>query len=131
MAVDLITFARGAPSADILPAEAVRAAAQRALAEDWERALSYGTGVGHPGLREWIAARHGLGGVDPVMVTNGSLEAGAMLFQHLVAPGDTVVVEQPSYDRTLLLLERFGAERVGIPLEADGIDVAGLERVVQ
>ena len=53
-----------------------------------------------------------------------------MLFQHLVAPGDRVVVEQPSYDRTLLLLERLGAERVGVPLEADGIDVEELERAV-
>ena len=63
-----------------------------------------------------------------VMVTNGSLEAGAMLFQHLVSAGDRVIVEQPSYDRTLLLLERLGAERVGVPLEADGIDVEELER---
>jgi 2-aminoadipate transaminase len=50
-----------------------------------------------------------------------------MLFEHLVAPSDRVVVEQPSYDRTLLLLERVGAERVGVPLEADGIDLDGLE----
>jgi DNA-binding transcriptional MocR family regulator len=127
MADELISFARGAPSTDILPAEAVRKAAQRALAEDWKRALSYGTGVGHPGLREWIAERHGIAD-DQVMVTNGSLEAGALLFQHLVAPGDRVIVEQPSYDRTLLLLERLGADRVGVPLEADGIDTEALER---
>ena len=37
---DMISFARGAPSADILPREAVQEAAARALAEDWERALS-------------------------------------------------------------------------------------------
>jgi DNA-binding transcriptional MocR family regulator len=65
------------------------------------------------------------------MVTNGSLEAGAMLFQHLVQPGDRVIVEQPSYDRTLLLLERLGVERVGVELEEDGIDVEGLERVLR
>src|SRR5262249_37508101 len=72
---DTISFARGAPSADILPHEQVREAAQRALTDDWETALSYGVGIGHPGLCEWIAERHG--GVDPaqVMVTNGSLEA--------------------------------------------------------
>jgi 2-aminoadipate transaminase len=69
--------------------------------------------------------------VDPVMVTNGSLEAGALLFQHVISPGDRVVVEQPSYDRTLLLLDRLGAERVGVPLEADGIDIAQLERTVE
>jgi len=131
MADELISFARGAPSTDILPVDAVREAAQRALADDWKRALSYGTGVGHPGLREWIAERHGLTGVDHVMVTNGSLEAGALLFQHLLTPGDRVIVEQPSYDRTLLLLERLGAERVGVPLEADGIDVEALERALE
>src|SRR3954453_17302779 len=111
MAGDTISFARGAPSADILPHEAVRDAAAAALAQDWEKALSYGTGIGHPGLCQWVAERHGLGDPSRVMITNGSLEAGSMLFQHLIAPGDRVIVEQPSYDRTLLLLERFGAER--------------------
>ena len=64
------------------------------------------------------------------MITNGSLEAGSMLFQHLIAPSDRVIVEQPSYDRTLLLLERLGAERVGVPLSEDGIDVEALERAL-
>jgi DNA-binding transcriptional MocR family regulator len=130
MAADLISFARGAPSADILPLQAVREAAQRALADDWERALSYGTGIGHPGLCEWVAERHGLAESSQVMITNGSLEAGAMLFEHLVGPGDRVVVEQPSYDRTLLLLERLGADRVGVALEEDGVDVDALERAL-
>jgi 2-aminoadipate transaminase len=124
---DTISFARGAPSADILPHEQVRDAAQRALTNDWETALSYGVGIGHPGLCKWVAERHG--GVDPaqVMITNGSLEAGAMLFAHLVKPGTRVAVEQPTYDRTLLLLQQLGAELVPIPLEADGLDVGALE----
>ena len=50
-----------------------------------------------------------------------------MLFQHLVEPGDRVVVEQPTYDRTLLLLKQLGAELVPVPLEADGLDVGALE----
>ena len=126
MAADTISFARGAPSADILPREAV-AKRPVALAEDWQKALSYGTGVGHPGLCEWVAERHG--GLEPgqVMIANGSLEAGAMLFEHLLEPGDRVVVEQPSYDRTLLLLQRLGVELVPVPLEADGIDLAAFE----
>jgi DNA-binding transcriptional MocR family regulator len=124
---DTISFARGAPSADILPHEQVREAAQRALTDDWETALSYGVGIGHPGLCKWVAERHG--GVDPaqVMITNGSLEAGAMLFAHLVEPGTRVAVEQPTYDRTLLLLQQLGAELVPIPLEADGLDLGALE----
>jgi 2-aminoadipate transaminase len=127
MAGDMISFARGAPSADILPHAAVRDAAARALAEDWEKALSYGVGIGHPGLCEWIAERHGGLDASQVMVTNGSLEGGAMLFEHLLGPGDRVVVEQPTYDRTLLLLQRLGVELVPVPLEADGLDLGAFE----
>ena len=61
------------------------------------------------------------------MVANGSLEAGAMLFEHLLEPGDRVVVEQPTYDRTLLLLQRLGVELVPVPLEADGLDLGAFE----
>jgi 2-aminoadipate transaminase len=126
MASDLISFARGAPSTDILPVEAVREAATSALQSDWERALSYGKGEGHVGLCEWIAERHS---IEPaqVMVTNGSLEAGAMLCEHLLEPGDRVVVEQPSYDRTLLLLGRLGVELVPVALEEDGLDIEQFE----
>jgi DNA-binding transcriptional MocR family regulator len=127
MAEDTISFARGAPSADLLPAAAVRDAAARALESDWQKALSYGTGFGHPGLCEWVARE--LHGLDPehVMVTNGSMEAAALLFRYFVEPGDRVIVEQPSYDRTLLLLGRTGAELVPVPLEADGVDVGAVE----
>ncbi|HUB99750.1 MAG TPA: PLP-dependent aminotransferase family protein [Solirubrobacterales bacterium] len=127
MAADTISFARGAPSADILPHEQVRDAAARALEGDWAKALSYGTGIGHPGLCQWVAERHGGLDVSQVMIANGSLEAGALFFQHLVSPGDRVVVEQPTYDRTLLLLQQLGAELVPVPLEADGIAIGALE----
>jgi 2-aminoadipate transaminase len=126
MAPDVISFARGAPSADILPHELVREAAAKALESDWQRALSYGTGRGHLGLAEWIAELHG---IEPsrVMVTNGSMEAASLLFQHYLEPGDRVIVEQPTYDRTLLLLKRRGVELVPVPLEADGVDVGAVE----
>src|SRR3954451_7407179 len=127
MAGDMISFARGAPSADILPRDAVRDAAAVALAEDWEKALSYGTGIAHPGLCQWIAERHGGLDAGQVMVANGSLEAGWMLFEHLLEPGDRVVVEQPTYDRTLLMLQRLGVELVPVALEADGLDLAAFE----
>lgn len=130
MTPSTISFARGAPSADLLPVDLVKLAAETALTEDATRALSYGTGIGHPGLCEWIGQRHG--GVDAsrVMVTNGSLEGGWMLFSSLLQPGDEVVVEQPSYDRTLLMLEKLGVDRIGVPLEDDGIDVDGIEQAL-
>jgi 2-aminoadipate transaminase len=127
MAAETISFARGAPSADILPREAVLEAAATALAEDWERALSYGTGIGHPDLCQWVAERHGGLEASQVMIANGSLEAAWMLFDHLLEPGDRVVVEQPTYDRTLLMLRRLGVDLVPVQLEEDGLEVAQLE----
>ncbi|MBN8866145.1 MAG: PLP-dependent aminotransferase family protein [Solirubrobacterales bacterium] len=127
---DTISFARGAPSPDLIPVEAVRKATVKALEEDWQKALSYGVGIGHPGLCAWIADRHGIA-AEQVMTTNGSLEAGAMLFRHLLSPGDRVVVEQPSYDRTLLLLEQIGVEFVPVALEEDGIDVDAIEKALE
>jgi DNA-binding transcriptional MocR family regulator len=127
MPPETISFARGAPSPDILPAEAVREAAARALESDWQRALSYGTGKGHPGLCEWIADLHGVHS-DRVMVVNGSMEGASLLFRHYVGSGDRVVVEQPTYDRTLLLLNQAGAQLAPAPLEADGVDVEAVAR---
>lgn len=127
---EMISFARGAPSPDLIPVEAVRLATAKALEGDWQRALSYGVGIGHPGLCEWIAGRHDLDDPARVMTTNGSLEAGAMLFRQMLSPGDRVIVEQPSYDRTLLLLEQCGVEFVPVALEADGIDIEAVERAL-
>jgi 2-aminoadipate transaminase len=127
--VSLISFARGAPSTDIVDVEGLRAAAERAFAEDPAGMTAYGTAVGYPPLREWIAEYHGVG-VEQVLVTNGSMQADAFLFQLLVEPGDEVVTESPTYDRTLLSLRERGARIHMVELEADGIDVSALERLL-
>jgi 2-aminoadipate transaminase len=121
-----ISFARGAPSADIMPAVPLSESAVRALRGDPAGALGYGVGTGYGPLRDWIAERHGVESAN-VVVTNGSLQAGVMLFDLLVEPGETVVVEAPSYDRTLLALRERGADLIAVPLEPDGLDVGALE----
>jgi 2-aminoadipate transaminase len=124
-----ISFARGAPSLDIIDVQGLGAAAQRAFAENPGPTTGYGTAVGFPPLRSWIADYHG---VDPscVLVTNGSMQADAFLFEHLVAAGDVVVVERPTYDRTLLSLRGRGADVRMVELEHDGIDVDALSSLL-
>ena len=85
-AEQLISFARGAPSLDIVDVEGLKAAAVRAFDADPAGVTAYGTSVGYPPLRKWIADKHGVA-VDQVLVTNGSLQADAFLFDHLVQPG--------------------------------------------
>jgi 2-aminoadipate transaminase len=120
-----ITFARGAPSLDIIPVDDLRAAAQAAFEVDPKGAFSYGTAGGYGPLRDWIAERHGVDR-EQVLATNGSMQADAFLFQLEVRKGDTVVVEGPTYDRTLLALRELEADILMIPVEEDGIDVGAL-----
>jgi DNA-binding transcriptional MocR family regulator len=121
-----ISLARGAPSLDIIAVDDLKAAAQAAFERDPAGTFAYGTSAGYTRLVEWISKKHEVH-PDRVIATNGSMQADAFLFQQLVEPGDLVVVEAPTYDRTLLTLRQMGAQLLAIPLEADGIDVAALE----
>src|SRR6185503_18161397 len=121
-----ISLARGAPSLDIIAVDDLRASAQAAFERDPAGTFAYGTSAGYPRLLEWIAAKHDVS-PDCIVATNGSMQADAFLFQKLVEPGDLVVVEAPTYDRTLLALRQLGAQILAIPLEADGIEVDALE----
>ena len=55
-----ISFARGAPSLDIIDVAGLRAAAARAFDSDPAGTTAYGTSIGYPRLRAWIADRHGV-----------------------------------------------------------------------
>jgi DNA-binding transcriptional MocR family regulator len=122
---DSISFARGAPSLDIVDVEGLKEAAARAFSEDPAGTTAYGTSVGYVPLREWIASKHGVA-TEQVLVTNGSMQADAFLFQLLVQAADDVVVESPTYDRTLLNLRNRGADIHMVELETDGISTAAL-----
>jgi 2-aminoadipate transaminase len=125
-----ISFARGAPSLDIVDVEGLKEASRLAFSSDPAGTTAYGTSVGYVPLREWIAEQHGVE-VEQVLVTNGSMQADAFLFQLLVNPGDPVVVESPTYDRTLLNLRNREADLHMVELETDGIDTAALRSLLE
>jgi 2-aminoadipate transaminase len=125
MSTSTISFARGAPSLDIVDVQGLKEAATRAFESDPAGTTAYGTSIGYPRLRAWIADKHG---VEPerVLVTNGSMQADAFLFEQLVKSGDDVIVERPTYDRTLLSLRERGANVHAVELQTDGIDTEAL-----
>jgi len=125
----VISFARGAPSLDIVDVQGLKDAAARAFENDPAGTTAYGTSIGYPRLRAWIADKHG---VEPerVLVTNGSMQADAFLFEQIVKPGDDVIVERPTYDRTLLSLRERGAKVHPVELQPDGINTDALESLL-
>jgi 2-aminoadipate transaminase len=129
-AVQLISFARGAPSLDIVDVAGLQAAANRAFDLDPAAVTGYGPATGYGPLREWIADRHAID-VEQVLITNGSLQADAFIFAHLVSPGDDVIVEKPTYDRTLLNLRNLGAKIHQVSLDKDGLVVDELRQLLE
>jgi 2-aminoadipate transaminase len=129
--VNSISFARGAASFDLVDVVGLRQAADEALGTPSTAmaAVGYGTAWGFSPLREWIAAQHGVK-VDRVIVTNGSMHGSKLLMDELVSPGDVVVVERPTYDRTLLNLRELGADVHAIATDDEGIDVDAVAALI-
>ena len=122
-----ISFARGAPAPDLIPAADLAECAYAVARREGAPLFSYGPGGGHPALREWLAARHG---VEPgrVVLTVGGLLGFALYAAEAQArrPG-RVLVEAPTYDRPLKILARDGVEIVSLAMDEEGLDPAALE----
>jgi DNA-binding transcriptional MocR family regulator len=124
-----INFTRGVPAPESFPIEEVVAAASAVLREHGAAVFQYGPAAGFAPLREWVAAWQGVEAAQ-VLLANGSLQLVDFLCTALLEPGDLVLTESPTYDRTITLLRRRGVRVRGIPLAADGPDVEVLEAVL-
>jgi 2-aminoadipate transaminase len=122
MATDVnnISFNRGIPCVEAFPTSQIQECAAAVLAADAATVLQYGQSTGYMPLRETIARWYGAG-PEGVLISNGSLQIQEFLSALLLSPGDTVFVEEPTYDRAITTFRRHGANVVGIPLEPDGL----------
>lgn len=131
---DVISFAGGLPAPELFDAEGLRAAYDRVLAERPRQALQYSTTEGDPELRAAVAGRltgRGLPtGPDDLLVTGGSQQGLTLLATALLEPGDTVLVENPTYLAALQCFGFAGARVVPVPTDADGVIPRALEESV-
>ena len=117
-----ISFARGAPAPELIPAEELADCAHEVAGRDGARVFAYGPGGGYQPLREWIAERHGVP-FERVVLTVGGLQGFVFYAAEQLArrPG-RVLVEAPSYDRPLKILARESVEVVPLPMDDEGLD---------
>jgi len=122
-----ISFARGAPAPDLIPALELAECAHEVARRDGDKVFAYGPGGGYAPLREWVAERHGVP-VERVVLTVGGLQGFVFYAAEQLArrPG-RVLVEAPSYDRPLKVLAREGAEVVALPMDDEGLEPDALE----
>jgi 2-aminoadipate transaminase len=132
----VISFAGGLPAPELFDAPGLREAFAAALADDaYGRTLQYSTTEGDPALRAAIAARMGARGLatdpDDVLITSGSQQALTLIAAVLIEPGDTVLVEEPSYLAALQCFQMAGARVVPVPCDDDGLDPEALPALVR
>ncbi|MFN3265477.1 MAG: PLP-dependent aminotransferase family protein [Deinococcales bacterium] len=127
----IIQLTRGVPADESYPLLEVRECAASVMSDPKLalEAMRYGTGYGFLPLRELLAAQHNLS-PEQVLVGNGSLSFVDLLGL-ILEPNSTVIVEAPTYDRTITLLKRHGVNMVSVPLESDGVNMAAFEAAVK
>ncbi|MBS43331.1 MAG: GntR family transcriptional regulator [Nocardioides sp.] len=124
----------GYPDEELLPARLVRAGLTRAARG--AAATVRPPSAGLEELRAWFAGE--LAELTPagqpaptahdVLVTPGTQGALTSVFRALVAPGETLLVESPTYWGALLAARQAGVRVVPVPADADGPEPDGLDR---
>jgi DNA-binding transcriptional MocR family regulator len=133
--VGVIDFGVGQPSADLLPLQRVRAASERFFAHAQAIELNYGDKQGDPRFRAALAnflnqAGGHAASAKSLFVTAGTSQGLDFVCHRFTRPGDTVLVEEPSYYLAFQVFRDHGLNIVGIPLDGEGMDPDRLEREI-
>jgi 2-aminoadipate transaminase len=129
---DFISFAGGLPAPEVFPVAEVTAAAQQILQQQGAQALQYGATEGYRPLREFIAQQMAEEAGFPVssenvLITTGSQQALDLIGKILVDPGDTLLVESPTYLAALQAWNAYGARYQEVAADEQGLQIEALE----
>ncbi|MDQ3023005.1 MAG: PLP-dependent aminotransferase family protein [bacterium] len=130
-----ISFARAIPDVRLFPFERIKKVSGQMLWDPKAYFFDYGHPQGYQPLVEYLSMRLAKEGVNTNNEVNGVVIASGfqvslnLLLSMLVKPGETVAVEEPTFNSILNLLDASRIAHRGIPMEHDGMDVDYLERM--
>jgi len=122
---EIVSLAGGMPNLSALPMEMMAEVIKELILTNGSEALQYGSGQGHPKLREQICDVMALEGIranpDDVVITTGSQQALDLISRIFIDPGDVVLVEAPSYVGALGTFRQYEASVVHVEMDNDGL----------
>ncbi len=130
---EIISFAGGLPSPDLLDVDGIRRAAAAVLETEGKVALQYSTTEGYLPLRRFIADRYrqrlGLSmSPDEILITNGSQQCLDLIGKVLIGTGDHIAIERPGYLGAIQAFSLYEPAFHPVPLGETGPDTALLEK---
>ena len=131
---DIVSLAGGMPNLSAFPMEMMASVIAKLISDNGQEALQYGSGQGHPKLREQICDVMALEGIrahpDDVIVTTGSQQALDLISRIFIDPGDVVLVEAPSYVGALGTFHQYEAKVVHVAIDDNGLIPISLREAI-
>ena len=132
---EIVSLAGGMPNLSAIPMEMMAGIVQKLIREHGQEALQYGSGQGHPKLREQICDVMALEGIranpDDILVTTGSQQALDLISRIFIDPGDVVLVEAPSYVGALGTFFQYEASVVHVEMDEHGLIPQALREAIK
>src|SRR4051812_12609803 len=130
----LVSLSAGYPAPEVFPWEDLQSITAQILARHDGNTLQYGATRGYRPLVEHLvqhtlAARGLTARVEDVIITSGSQQGLDLVGRVMIDPGDPVIVELPTYSGAIAAFHNLQASLAGVPQDAEGIDIAALDRV--
>ncbi len=131
---EVVSLAGGMPTISSLPLDVIGDQIGALVRHSGQSALQYGSGQGDPRLREQITDVMRTVGIaghpDDVVVTVGSQQALDLVTRIFVDPGDTVLVEAPSYVGALSTFRSYQAAIHHVEMDDEGLVPAALSEAI-
>jgi len=125
-AAAMVNMASSTPEPDLQTQADVRDAFTHVLTHALREAFDYQEPMGFPPLRAILAESLGLEGVhtDPgcIQIISGAQQGLDIVAKAMLSPGDTVLVEYPTYPGAVAVFRSRGVRVVGVPVGPDGMD---------
>jgi 2-aminoadipate transaminase len=131
---EAISLAYSLPPAELFPLEDFRRCVDRVLRREGRDLLQLGMASGYAPLQDYLVSQMALSGIhvkaDDVLITNGAQQSLDLIRQVLVAPGEEVAIEDPTYPGALSVFCAGLSRHISIPVGSRGIDLGVLEDVL-
>lgn len=129
---EVISFSGGFPNPSTFPLVELQASAQKVFLNEGSSVLQYATTNGDLTLRKFISDRYRVRqefeiAADQILITSGSQQALDYIGKVFLEPGNTILIEEPSYLGAIQTFTSYEVDIQTVKLEEDGIDLIDLE----
>ena len=129
---DIISFGGGLPAPETFPHDEMAEIAAEIIRENYANVLQYGLTEGSKTLRkavcDWLIPQGIDVTVHDLLVTTASQQALDLLCKAFIDPGDVIFCGLPTYLGAVQAFTLFQVDKIGVPLEDDGMDLDELDR---